>query len=75
MLTLALALIVVALAYWRFKDIPLDRDYAPYAYHTLHGGWLRDGHADIKPPLVHLAYHWGMLCWKATSSMTASSGL
>ena len=69
MFTLILALAVVGIGYWRFKDIPLDRDYAPYAYHTLHGGWLRDGHADIKPPLIHLVYSWAHICYKTFSSI------
>jgi hypothetical protein len=62
---LTIAILIVLATYWRFKDLPMDRDYAPYAYHTLHGGWLRDGHADIKTPLIHLTYSWGQWVHRA----------
>lgn len=59
-MTLVIALAIVALAYWRFKDVPLDRDWTPYAYPALHGtGYLENGHQDIKPPLIH----WGFKAW------------
>lgn len=59
-MTLILALSIIALAYWRFKDVPLDRDWAPYAYPALHGtGYLENGHQDIKPPLIH----WSFKAW------------
>ena len=59
-MTLVIALCIVALAYWRFKDVPLDRDWTPYAYPALHGtGYLENGHQDIKPPLIH----WGFKAW------------
>jgi len=58
--TLILAISIIALAYWRFKDVPLDRDWAPYAYPALHGtGYLENGHQDIKPPLIH----WSFKAW------------
>lgn len=59
-MSLVIALAIVALAYWRFKDVPLDRDWTPYAYPALHGtGYLENGHQDIKPPLIH----WGFKAW------------
>ena len=37
--------------------IPQDRDYTPYAYPAVFGvPYLRDGHVDIKPPLIHWSY-------------------
>lgn len=59
-MALILALCIVALAYQRFRNVPLDRDWTPYAYPALHGtGYLENGHQDIKPPLIH----WGFKAW------------
>lgn len=64
-MSLVIALAIVALAYWRFKDVPLDRDWTPYAYPALHGtGYLENGHQDIKPPLIH----WGFKAWLGIAS-------
>lgn len=65
-MSLVIALAIVALAYWRFKDVPLDRDWTPYAYPALHGtGYLENGHQDIKPPLIH----WGFKAWLGITSL------
>ena len=64
-MSLVIALAIVALAYWRFKDVPLDRDWTPYAYPALHGtSYLENGHQDIKPPLIH----WGFKAWVTIAS-------
>lgn len=76
MILLSVSVALVLAAYWRFKDVPLDRDYAPYAYHTMdwlpHGGWLRDGHADIKTPGIQALYSLAASCFKMVSSITKS---
>jgi len=69
--SLVIALAIVALAYWRFKDVPLDRDWTPYAYPALHGtGYLENGHQDIKPPLIH----WGFKAWLGIASKLKLKG-
>ena len=49
---------LVPVAYWwRFKGTLLDRDFCPYAYPAWqHTGYLRNGHVDVKPPLIHWLY-------------------
>jgi len=61
-----LGVLIVALAYWRLKDLPLDRDYTPYCYPAIYRvPWLGQGHVDIKPPLIH----WSYKCWLMTTSI------
>lgn len=52
------------LLFWfQFKDVPLDRDYAPYCYPAIFKtGYLKDGHFDIKPPLIHWSYKVWLSC-------------
>ena len=58
-MVLTISLSILAFWYWRFKDVPIDRDYCPYAYPAFRGtGYLRNGHTDIKPPLIHWSYTW-----------------
>lgn len=64
-MTLVLALCIVALAYQRFRNVPLDRDWTPYAYPAINGtGYLENGHQDIKPPLIH----WSFKAWLGIAS-------
>lgn len=70
-----LALLIACIplvAWWRFGNLPLDRDYAPYAYPAVFGTpYLKDGHADIKPPLIH----WSYKLWLSVTSFTWLSKL
>lgn len=62
--------LIPILAWYRFRDTPLDRDYAPYALPAVLGlPYLRDGHVDIKPPLIHWSYK---VWWKIISLMQLS---
>lgn len=64
-MTLILALCVVALFYYRFRNTMLDRDWTPYAYPAIHQtGYLEAGHQDIKPPLIH----WSFKAWLAIAT-------
>ena len=54
--------------WWRFRNVPLDRDYLPYAYPAIFKtAWLRDGHNDIKPPIIHWGYK---LWWSCVSRLS-----
>lgn len=57
-MTIALLISLLPLAYWwRFKHAQLDRDYGPYAYcGVFKSGYMKNGHRDIKPPLIHWSY-------------------
>ncbi len=56
MIIFLIALLPLVFLY-RFRNTPLDRDYAPYALPAvLHLPYLRQGHVDIKPPLIHWSY-------------------
>lgn len=45
------------LAWYRFRDTRLDRDFTPYAYPAvMRVGYLTNGAHDIKPPLIHWSY-------------------
>lgn len=71
-MTLALALAIVILSYWRFKDVPLDRDWTPYAYPAINRTpWLTAGHQDIKPPLIH----WSYKLWAIVTSTPSTETL
>lgn len=61
--------------WWRFKDVPIDRDFAPYAYPAWFGtGYLKNGHVDIKPPLIHWSYQlWAKLLSLFGLKLTAST--
>jgi len=49
---------------YRFRKTPLDRDYAPYALPAVLGlPYLRQGHVDIKPPLIHWSYKVWQRCF------------
>ena len=62
-MTAILTSLLPLLFWWRFRHTPLDRDYTPYAYPAVFGtAWLRDGHNDIKPPLIHWAYKLWLKC-------------
>lgn len=59
-MTYVFILLIMGVAFWRFRHVPLDRDYTPYAYPAIFGTpYLKDGHQDIKPPLIH----WSYKCW------------
>lgn len=55
---LAITAALLPLAFWwRFRNVPLDRDYAPYAYcGVFNTGFLEDGHVDIKGPIIQWSY-------------------
>lgn len=49
--------LIPMLHWFRFRNVAIDRDYAPYAYcGAFRVGYLQDGHVDIKPPIIHTLY-------------------
>lgn len=66
----ALIGLIPLLAWYRWRHIPLDRDYTPYAYPAVFNTpYLGGGHCDIKPPLLH----WSYKCWLKIISLTRVS--
>ena len=53
-MTIYLSLAIVAAAYWRFRSVPLDRDYAPYAYDAVGGMIAAMKAADSAEPAKYL---------------------
>lgn len=60
----ALIALIPLLAWYRWRHLPLDRDYTPYAYPAVFNTpYLGGGHCDIKPPLLHWSYKlWIRIC-------------